>query len=562
MISYKQLKKRSKKKKLKKCSIKQFCKVLLVASCGFVPFNQSFAQTGNTLYGTNAGASISSADSIVAIGVNAGRLTTFGARHVIIGTNAGYNLNYNPTNPLGNITTSSFGSSVHIGYYAGYHTSSARNNVFIGGQSGYRNTTGQDNVFIGTTSGMSNTTGTENVFIGSQAGTSNTTGARNVFIGKNSGYDNTTGIKNTFVGRYSGHNNTTGYQNTFLGNVAGEENTTGHHNTALGDSTLQDNSLGYYNTSVGAAAGAGSEYASYNTFVGAYSGWFNNRNNSLTTSVRNTYLGAFTGYNNIIGSDNTGIGTRADFVQAVGSLTDFNNTVFIGSYASVNANGVTIIGKSSSGSGTNGIAIGLESSVSASNAIAIGYQASATTANEVVIGNATHTTIGGAVNWTATSDGRFKTAVKENVVGLDFINQLRPVTYLFDTKKIIEHKGQNITEDLYSALEAKDTIRYTGFIAQEVEQAAINSNFNFSGVDKPTQNSKLETQNSDYYGLRYAEFVVPLVKATQELSQKVEALEKKNQAQQDLLAKYEAALENALIQIEALKSEKNEVVNQ
>ena len=49
----------------------------------------------------------------------------------------------------------------------------------------------------------------------------------------------------------------------------------------------------------------------------------------------------------------------------------------------------------------------------------------------------------------------------------------------------------------------------TGFIAQEVEQAAQQINFDFGGIDKPKN-------NNDYYGLRYAEFVVPLVKAVQE----------------------------------------------
>ena len=51
----------------------------------------------------------------------------------------------------------------------------------------------------------------------------------------------------------------------------------------------------------------------------------------------------------------------------------------------------------------------------------------------------------------------------------------------------------------------------TGFIAQEVEAAAKKLGFDFSGVDAPKN-------ENDYYGLRYAEFVVPLVKAVQELS--------------------------------------------
>ena len=63
----------------------------------------------------------------------------------------------------------------------------------------------------------------------------------------------------------------------------------------------------------------------------------------------------------------------------------------------------------------------------------------------------------------------------------------------------------------------KEKYRYTGFIAQEVERAANEVGFDFSGVDKP-QNDK------DYYGLRYAEFVVPIVKAIQEQQSEIEIL--------------------------------------
>jgi hypothetical protein len=62
-----------------------------------------------------------------------------------------------------------------------------------------------------------------------------------------------------------------------------------------------------------------------------------------------------------------------------------------------------------------------------------------------------------------------------------------------------------------------ETIRYSGFIAQEVEAAARSVGYEFSGVDAP-KNEK------DLYGLRYAEFVVPLTKAVQELVQEVEEL--------------------------------------
>jgi hypothetical protein len=57
----------------------------------------------------------------------------------------------------------------------------------------------------------------------------------------------------------------------------------------------------------------------------------------------------------------------------------------------------------------------------------------------------------------------------------------------------------------------KENITYTGFVAQEVEKASNEINYDFSGVDVPKS-------EEDYYGLRYSQFVVPLVKAVQELS--------------------------------------------
>jgi hypothetical protein len=59
---------------------------------------------------------------------------------------------------------------------------------------------------------------------------------------------------------------------------------------------------------------------------------------------------------------------------------------------------------------------------------------------------------------------------------------------------------------------------FTGFLAQEVEQAAKSLGYNFSGVDKPKDDTK------QTYALRYSDFVVPIVKAMQEQQQQIEAL--------------------------------------
>jgi hypothetical protein len=56
-------------------------------------------------------------------------------------------------------------------------------------------------------------------------------------------------------------------------------------------------------------------------------------------------------------------------------------------------------------------------------------------------------------------------------------------------------------------------------VAQEVEAAAKKSGYDFSGIDAPKN-------KNDFYGLRYAEFVVPLVKGMQEQQQMILELKK------------------------------------
>ena len=72
-----------------------------------------------------------------------------------------------------------------------------------------------------------------------------------------------------------------------------------------------------------------------------------------------------------------------------------------------------------------------------------------------------------------------------------------------------------LEEQMKQGASQASQILYTGFAAQEVEAAAAKLNYDFSGVDKPKSKNGL-------YGLRYGQFVVPLVKAVQEISKKVE----------------------------------------
>ena len=73
-------------------------------------------------------------------------------------------------------------------------------------------------------------------------------------------------------------------------------------------------------------------------------------------------------------------------------------------------------------------------------------------------------------------------------------------------------------------LESSSIVR-TGFIAQEVEAAAKKVGFDFDGVSTPEN-------ETDLYGIRYAEFVVPLVKAMQEQQEMITELKATEEEQQ------------------------------
>ena len=85
---------------------------------------------------------------------------------------------------------------------------------------------------------------------------------------------------------------------------------------------------------------------------------------------------------------------------------------------------------------------------------------------------------------------------------------LRPVTFYFDSDKTDKLIGK-VDSSHYAEKYDIEKIRQSGFLAQEVEQAAIKAGYDFSGVSKPKGDVK-------FYSLAYAEFVIPLVKSVQE----------------------------------------------
>ena len=263
--------------------------------------------------------------------------------------------------------------------------------------------------------------------------------------------------ESVFIGEGAGANDDLSDNgNVFIGYKSGYFNTTGNYNTANGFSALYFNTTGNYNTANGAA-----------TLYSNTTGWYNTANGYASL------------YSNITGNYNTANGFSALIFNTTGNYN-------------------TAIGNSAFMSGAD-----------YSNSTAIGYNANITSSNQIRLGNSAVTSIGGQVAWTTVSDMRFKKGVKENVPGLDFIMKLKPVTYYLDMDAIAKFTSTPDSLRLKDAEALKGKMLQTGFIAQDVEKAASDCGFEFSGVDAPKN-------ENDYYGLRYAEFVVPLVKAVQE----------------------------------------------
>src|SRR6266498_1339369 len=282
---------------------------------------------------------------------------------------------------------------------------------------------------------------------------------------------------------------------------------------------------------VGVSSGNASLTGLYNSGIGQFSLV------NLTSGTGNTANGYQALYRNTEGAYNTANGYKALTFNTTGN---FNSAL---GYASLNQNTT----------GFNNTALGSEADVSKNNlfnATAIGSGAKVDASNKVRIGDGSVKSIGGAVEWTKLSDGRYKKNIKENVVGLAFINSLRPITYTVNIQGLNEYynKGRKqllsdsvsaneeaVNAEMKKAEDEASKIVYNGFIAQEVEETAKKLNYEFSGVDKPQSKDGL-------YGLRYGNFVVPIVKAMQELSQ-----------QNDLLNLKISEFENLKIENEELK---------
>ena len=119
-------------------------------------------------------------------------------------------------------------------------------------------------------------------------------------------------------------------------------------------------------------------------------------------------------------------------------------------------------------------------------------------------------------NWSYSSDARMKRNVQDDTLGLDFINDLRTVTYQWRPSNEIPKELTSVYNE-ENQRNLKDTMH--GFIAQEVKVA-----LDKAGVDT-FAGWKLDERDGETQRTSREMFVMPLIKAVQELSAKVTALE-------------------------------------
>ena len=374
------------------------------------------------------------------------------------------------------------GTNSYFGHQAGFNTTATTSsNTFTGYQSGFNNTTGSFNTATGVIALFNNVTGNNNTANGGAALFSNTTGAENTATGVSALFSNTIGNQNTAMGHQALYSNTEGFWNTAIGYQALYSNgaapfSGGFLNTAIGYHALYTNATGNFNTAIGTRALLNNTDGDENTATGYLA------LNSNTTGNHNAATGYESLFFNTTGDYNTAFGYRALYYStgnhntAIGQFTGpafgavFNGTIAIGSGATVTANSQARIG-----------GVGIAS-------------------------------IGGYAPWTNLSDARFKKDIKEDIPGLDFITQLRPVSYTLDRPKLRKFLGKEQTEE---STVAPSYGRSIGFVAQEVEQLLNENEYTRIGIEAP-QN------DSDHYTIRYSEFVVPLVKGMQEQQQIME----------------------------------------
>lgn len=444
-----------------------------------------------------------------------------------------------------------------IGHYSLYSNTIGAYNTASGDSALYSNTNGISNTATGYNALKSNTGGNENTAVGAFAmynsqAVDNTAvgfkslynhgGNNNIAIGTMALYSDDGGSENTAIGVNALRYNTNGSFNTATGKDALSSNTTGVSNTANGYQALYLNTTGSYNTAYGLLSLKGNITRGYNTATG-YASLANNAGQSNTANGYQALRDNTGDYNVAVGYNalivNTGTSNTACGTGALGSNGPGNNNIAVGYYAlptNTTGSNNTAIGYNSlsqNQTGNNNTVIGYGANTNIenqTNSTAIGAFALVNASNKVRIGNTAVTVIEGQVAWSFPSDARFKYNIKADVPGLDFIKQLKPVTYYFDADKLANYTKTGVltNSDAHTASFTGTPQLHTGFLAQDVEKVANSLSYDFDGIHKPAN-------DHDHYSLSYSQFIMPLVKAVQQQQKMIEEQKQTNLNQQKII---------------------------
>jgi hypothetical protein len=216
------------------------------------------------------------------------------------------------------------------------------------------------------------------------------------------------------------------------------------------------------------------------------------------TASSNTFIGVISGQDTVSGDYNMGLGYASLYFLKSG-----NQNVAVGS--STLASNTT---------GSNNTAIGYAASgtfaspdnTTGSNNTFIGYQsngASATASNVITLGNSSIATIRAQVtSITGFSDIRDKTNIMPLDYGINFIKKLNPVSFDWDMRD-----------------GGKIGISEIGFIAQELQQAQIDSQINIPNLVSDINPDKLEAS--------YGVLIPIIVKALKEQQTLIDELKQR-----------------------------------
>lgn len=266
-------------------------------------------------------------------------------------------------------------------------------------------------------------------------------------------------------------NYSVGSNNAAVGLSALASLTSGSSNSAFGSSSLTALTSGSSSAAFGKDSLLSATTGNFNVAFGATSG------ESITTGSNNTAIGDDALSNVSTSGYNTALG-----VAAGGSITSGSNNTAIGGDA------MSFFG----------------SPITGSNLTCLGYDAqpsSASATNEITFGNSSISTLrSNTTTISSLSDRRDKKNIVDSPYGLNVIEKIKPRQFVWDSRK------GNI----------KDGTIEIGFVAQELQEAGDNEILNL-----------VMDSNPDFLEAKPGSLIPILVKAVQELSEKIKDLESK-----------------------------------